>query len=1406
MIDHLITFSIRHRTLVILAAAALALAGVYAVYHTPVDAIPDLSENQVIVFTDWPGHSPREIEDQVTYPLSLHLQGLAGVRSVRSSSDVNFSMISVIFEDGVGPAAGRQQVAERLARASASLPPGVTPQLAPDAAATGQIFWYTVEGPGLDLGRLRAVQDWYVRPQLSAVPGVAEVAGVGGYAIEYHVEVDPLRLQALGVRLGDLLQAVARANAAVGGDAVHKGNAEYIVRGVGWLGAAPGTADENPDPQRVLRDLENVPLTAADGKTLRLADVARVALGAGPRRGALEKDGNEVTGGVVLMRQGENPLEVTRRLKQKVQELQAGLPPSVRIVPFYDRTPLIEGAVRTVTGTLVEAILTATVCVVLVLLHLRTSFVIALTLPLAVLGSFVLMAVLRRLGVADVQTNVMSLAGIAISIGVLVDSSVVMAENAMHHLKGHFGDKPVRGDVRELVLPACRTVGRPIFFSVVIMLLSFLPVFALGGLEGKMFHPLAYTKSFALLAVGVLAITLVPALCTVFIRGRLRGETDSWVVRGVVQVYRPVLRYFLDRPAALVWFVGVTFVVGLAPVGDRRLFVPALGLMVAVSVLLARTGWGRALAGGSLVLIALVAEQNMRPLGREFMTPLDEGMVMDMPITVPRASITQGADDLKARDMIFCRFPEVLMVVGKVGRAETPTDPAPLDMIETMLEFRPPELWPKRTLRAADAERQAGAVLAALEQGGLVGPVAERAGVMNEAAMAVLPVFDAQMREYAYQRNKEFERELGPVLVRFTAEKVADLLWENGSLPRRLTASDLALLSGAGAPDHPEHLAMAPTLADVTRVAEHTGHQLTRLGLAEPDRDLFQYRPNALVRGALFVHSTLGGSPPDFFTRLHAVVLAEHRRRWAEHVQRLNGELLDRAPVAYTHLVLVELLSRTDVRSPEAADLVRTLKRWRSEPPAVGSRATGHRHGAPATPPPVELPPELHALQAEQAQRFARRVLLWPRDRTELIGFGGELDRVMQMPGWVNVWTMPIQNRVDMLTTGVSTTVGVRVLGRRLDDVVRASEAVAAALKRLPGAADVVADPVRGKGYLEVHPARERAARYGLSVGDLNDLVETAVGGKVVGTTVEGRERHAVRVRYPRAWREDEESVRNLLVAVRAPDEASGLTHVPLAEVADVRIVEGPATIKSENGLLRNYVRLNVRGRDAAEFVEEARRVIAAQVALPAGVYLDWTGQFEHEARARRTLLLVVPLVVGLIFLTLYWTYHDAADAVLMLLAVPGALAGGVFFQWLFGYPFSVTVWVGYIACFGMATATGIIMLVYLREAVGRAGGLAHLSLEELRQAVLDGAVQRLRPKLLTEGTTILGLAPLLWATGTGAEVLKPMVVPVLGGLLVADEVIDLFLPVLFYWVRRRRWQRLQAESPAATPAVVRGS
>jgi Cu(I)/Ag(I) efflux system membrane protein CusA/SilA len=1444
MINRVIELSIRHRGLVIFAGFVLAVWGLYAVYQTPMDAVPDLSENQSIVFTEWPGHSPREIEDQITYPLSRALQSLAGVRVVRGSSDVNYSMIHLIFDDAVDFATARGRIQERLSRMTNELPAGVAPRLAPDAIPTGQIFWYTIEGRGFDLARLRDVQDWFVKHQLEAVPGVAEVASVGGQVLEYHVELDPFKLRDRGIDLGTVLREVGRSNAAVGGNVIHKGNAEFIVRGIGWLGTTDN--ETGADPQQMLRDIESILVPSLDGRVIRLGDLGRVALGTRPRRGILEKDGSEAVGGVVLLRYGQNPLEVTRRLKEKIHELRAGLPAGVRIVTCYDRTPLIEGAVRTVTGTVVEAMITASVCVVLVLLHFRTSFVIAVTLPLSALASFVIMWSLRRLGLADIQTNIMSLAGIAISIGVLVDSSVVIAENVMFHLREKFGDEPVRGDIRGIVLPACQTVGRPIFFSVLIMLISFLPVFALGGIDGKMYRPLAFTKTFALFSVAVLAVTLVPALCTIFIKGRLRHETESWIVRSVIDVYRPVLNYLLDRPGALVWVLGLTLVLGAVPLGNRWILLPVL----CVALILA--GWTlarpatRVLGMASLVVAALVAEQNMQPLAAEMRMPLYEGMVMDMPITVPRASSVQSGDDLKARDMILCRFPEVEMVLGKAGRAESPFDPAPLDMIETMVMLRPQEFWPRRKLSSESARRQAAAVWSALRDSGLIAASENQSAekeLLNAALLEAMPRYDAVLREFAYQRNQEFIRQLRTELALFLVDRTIAILDGQGRLTKPVAPNTKALIAGSIAGHVSEHLAMSLAPEEVLDIARHTGGRLRDSGILTADEDFMEYRPGPFGRAGIAVGGWLGSMPLSFAGELEKSGRCRRDEQWTAHIKKLNADVLDRAGPTFTRIIGEEILKRVEVTDPRIVEISRKVERARREttkaptgaakPEATvegrgpkGALNKGGHHGGARGPLPVIDPhPVLDKLYVDLSNEFSRRMMLWPCSRDELSGsYGGELDGALQMPGWTNVWTMPIQNRVDMLDTGVNTEIGVRVLGRRQEDVVRASEEIAAVLREVPGAVGVVADPIRGKGYLEIRPDREKAARLGVRVGDINDLVETAIGGTVATTTVEGRERHAVRVGFPRDWSRDEEAVRRIpvparetaaapeLAAATALQTASGDTSFPrgrhsgsvaldevaLEDVASVDIVEGPATIKSENGLLRNYVRLNVRGRGVLDFLDAARRAITDEVQLPEGTYIEWTGQFEHAAATARTLSIVIPIAIVSIFLMLYLTYHDWADACLMLLAVPGTVAGGVLFQWLFGFKFSVAVGVGYIACFGMAAATGMIMLVYLREAVEKAGGLGNISLDRLRQAVMDGAVHRLRPKLLTEGTMILGLAPMLWASGVGAEVIRPMAAPVLGGILIADEVIDLLLPVLFYHIRRRRWLALQSPTAPA--------
>ncbi len=1310
MIERIIEFSCRNRFVVILAFLAVTGLGVYVLEHTPVDAIPDLSENQVIVFTDWMGRSPKEIEDQITYPLSVNLQGLAGVKAVRSSSEFNFSMINIIFDDGTDFYFARTRVLERLALASTFLPDGVVPYLAPDATALGQIFWYTVEGDNTDLGALRGIQDWYVRYQLNSVPGVAQVASVGGFPKEYQVDVTPERMRAYNVTLGEIYQAIARGNSAVGGRVVQKGNAEYLIRGVGWI--------------QSVDDIRKTSIGERNGVPILVGDIATVQLGSEFRRSVLEKDGREVTGGVVMMRFGENPLEVTRHIKEKIRQLQAGLPEGVRIVPFYDRTRLIESAIATVERVLEHEIIIASIAILLILIHVRSVFVVVVTLPLSVLIAFMLMRVF------GISSNIMSLSGIAISIGILVDQSVVMLENATHRLTAHFGEKRIKGDTTEIVVAACRQVGRPIFFSVVIMVISFLPVFALSGQEGKLFHPLAFTKTFALLGTAIISITLVPALIPLLVRGRLSREENNWIIRSVVEMYRPVLSALMHRPKTVVWL----FVILLAA-----------GFFVA------------------------------RHLGREFMPPLDEGSIMDMPVTAPRASVTGVADDLKARDAIIRTMPEVESVVGKAGRAETPTDPAPLDMVESVINLRPRDHWLKRQLKFEDALSEAERVAGMLEaQGTLsVQEAAKRSAFLNSVAGNAIDRFDTAMRAETMARVSVFDDTLAGDSARYVAEQVFSRIGQHQGWTKSPSETEREAVLGPLIEASRGNLRVNPQLTDVEQFVKDLVMALGKAGYVDPARgDLLAPVTNAWTAWLDPVAESFGFPRPDF----HAETLAsleryrdEAARAWTN---RTDQEMFATAMAEFERVLLIEFESSASM-----------LGLWKSgEKPALDP-------GALAT-------------------EFGQRAFLWVKTKNDIVR---ELDKVVHEIGWSNIWTQPIINRVDMLATGVRTQLAVKVYGDSLEQIQAVSNDVAEVLRGINGAVDVVADQTVGKGYVEIRVDREHAARYGINVGDIQDVIEVALGGKAITTTVEGRERYPVRLRYARDYRTDEESIARTFVArggMEGGGDAGGGKTAPrpdvyLGDVAEIKVVEGPVMIKSENGLLRAYVQLNVRDRDIVGFVEEAQRLVSAKVKLPEGCYLEWTGQFEHQVRARKTLRIVFPAVLLLIFVILYITYHDFTHAILMMLAVPGALAGGVLFQALFGYNFSVAVWVGYIACFGMATETGIIMLVYLRDAIAERGGLAGLaSVKALEDAVLTGAVHRLRPKFLTEATAIVGLAPMLWAHGTGAEVMAPMAAPVLGGLLIADEVIDIFLPVLFFQVEKRRWLRLKkTETPCAENA-----
>jgi copper/silver efflux system protein len=1039
MINRLIEVSLRNRFLVVAFFLLLGGWGYWALLTTPIDAIPDLSDNQVIVFTDWPGRSPQEVEDQVTYPLTVSLQGLPGVRVVRSSSAFGFSMINVIFEDEVDLYFARSRVLERLNLLAKSLPVGVVPTLGPDATGVGHVFWYTVEGKGTSLRDLRSLQDWFIRYQLNSVPGVAEVASIGGTVRQYQIDVDPNRLRAYKIPLSAVVDAVMRSNRNVGGNVVEASGTWSVVRGLGLIESS--------------RDLEQVVVGAENGVPIFVRQVADVRVGDAFRAAALVKGTEEAVGGVVVARYGVSTVDVIDRVKEKIRALQAGLPPGVRIVSFYDRSALIGRAVQTLRRALIEETVVVTIVNILFLLHVRSVLIVTLPLPLAVLTAFLFM---RYLGITS---NIMSLAGIAIAIGVLVDAAIVVTENAFRFIERHRVDPRDRRRVTEAVLEATRLVGRPIFFSMAIIILAFIPVFALTGQEGKLFHPLAFTKTFSMVGATILSVTLVPVLCCLLIGGRIRGEESNPIMRPLVWAYRPVLAFAL-RQRVLTLAIAALVVVGAAALVPR--------------------------------------------IGKEFMPPLNEGDLMFMPVTDPSISLAQAIEITKKQNAAIQQFPEVASVVAKIARAETSTDPAPVNMTETIVSLKPEAAW--------------------------------RPGMTRERLI-------------------------------------------------------------------------------------------------------------------------------------------------------------------------------------------------------------------------------------------------------------GELDVATTLPGVSNIWTQPIINRINMLTTGIRSEVGVKVFGNDLAVLQERARAVAEVLREIPGAADVYPEQITGAPYLDIRVNREAAARYGITVGAVQDVIETAVGETNLMLTIEGRQRFPVRVRYAPAHRTSVQALGGVLIT--APTG----TQVPLAQLAEIRTVSGPSMISSENGLLVVTVLLNVRGRDVGSFVDEARQIVAAKIALPAGSYIEWSGQYENELRARQRLQIVIPIVLVVIYALLYLTYRSFLDAAQVLLAVPFALAGGIYLLYALGYNFSVAVWVGFIALFGTAVQTAVVMVIYLEEAVARKrqelGG--RLTRVALLEAVKEWALLRLRPKVMTVSAVVASLLPIMWSHSTGAEVMKPLATPVLGGMVSSLGLVLVVTPVIFHWLRERDLRHAEA-------------
>ena len=1049
MIGRLIALSARNVLLVLLGTVFLTAAGIWAVLHTPLDAIPDLSDTQVIVYTEYPGQAPQVVEDQVTYPLTTALLAVPRSKVVRGFSNFGVSFVYVVFEDGTDLYWARSRVLEYLNFAQRRLPAGVTPSLGPDATGVGWVYQYAVIGAQRTLAELRSLQDWSIRYALTAADGVAEVASVGGFVKQYQVVVDPRKLQAYGIPLARVSEAIRASNTDVGGRVVEMTETEYVVRGRGYLRGMP--------------DIEQILLKADRGAPVLLKDVARVELGPDERRGVTELDGEgEVVSGIVLKRDGANALDVIENVKARIGEISPSLPEGVSIKPVYDRSDLIYRAIETLERTLFEeSLIVGLVCIVF-LMHARSALVAILMLPVGILFAFLVM---HGLGISS---NIMSLGGIAIAIGAMIDAAIVMIENAHKHLERAPPGKPRH----ETIIEAAREVGPALFFSLLIITVSFLPVFTLEAQEGRLFKPLAFTKTFAMAGAAMLSVTLVPVLMLLFVRGRILPERKNPINRLLIWLYRPVI-------ALVLRFRIITIVLALLALGGSVW--PAMRL------------------------------------GTEFMPNLNEGTLLYMPVTLPGLSVTKAAELLQIQDKIIKTFPEVASVYGKAGRAATATDPAPTEMFETVVNLKPEAEW----------------------------------------------------------------------------------------------------------------------------------------------------RPGLTV--------------------------------------------------------------------------------------------------------------------------------------DQLIA---EMDRALQMPGISNAWTMPIKARIDMLSTGIRTPVGVKVFGKDLGSIERAARQIEAVLQTVPGTTSAFAERIGGGYYLDIQPDRTALARYGLMIGDVQAAIMTALGGETVTTTVEGRERFSVNVRYPRELRNNPDSIaREVLVAGPA-----GMM-IPLGQLATIQLTQGPSTIRTEDAQLAAYIFVDTRESDIGGYVAQAQRAVAEGVKFEPGSYAVWSGQFEYLERAKARLMIVVPVTLLIIFVLLYLNFGRIAETLIVMLSVPFAMIGGIWLQYLMGFNLSVAVAVGYIALAGVAAETGVVMLIYLdnalkeRQAERRAEGRA-LSRADLRAAIMEGAVERVRPKMMTVVAIMAGLLPVLWSHGTGSEVMQRIAVPMIGGMVSSTVLTLVVIPAIYALVKRRLVARDPVLPRTSIPAI----
>jgi len=1032
MIAGIIHWSARNILLMLIAMATIVGGGLFAIGRLSLDAIPDLSDTQVIVYTEMPGQAPQVVEDQITYPLSTALLAVPKSRVVRGFSFFGVSFVYVIFEDGTDIYWARSRVLEYLNSAAQQLPANARPTLGPDATGVGWVYQYVILGADRTLAELRSLQDWYVRFGLAKAQGVAEVASVGGFVRQYNVVVDPAKLRSFDIPLGRVIEAIRQSNREAGGRVVEMAEAEFMVRGRGYL--------------RNAADLEQIALKAGGPTPILIRDVARVELGPDERRGVSELNGEgEAVGGIAIQRFGQNALDVIGNAKTKIAEIADGLPDGVRIEAVYDRSELIQRAIATLKWTLIEESLVVAVVCLVFLLHVRSALVAIVTLPVGVLMAFIAM---QALGIGS---NIMSLGGIAIAIGAMVDAAIVMIENAHKHLErlepGH--------SRREAIVAAAVEVGPALFFSLLVITVSFLPIFALEDQEGRLFKPLAWTKSLAMAAAALLSVTLVPALMMLFVRGRLVPEHRNPINRLLIFVYRPLIRLALKA---------------------------------------------RLLTIGIALVVMFAAAWPLSRLGAEFMPTLDEGTLMYMPVTLPGLSVTKSTELLQTQNKIIKSFPEVASVFGKAGRAATATDPAPLEMFETVVNLKPKAEW--------------------------------RPGMTAERLIA-------------------------------------------------------------------------------------------------------------------------------------------------------------------------------------------------------------------------------------------------------------EMDAVLQFPGVSNAWTMPIKARIDMLATGIRTPVGIKILGRDYGELEKVARQVEAAIRAVPGTTSAYAERVTGGYFLEILPDRARLAQYGVMIEDVQQAVASALGGETVTNTIEGRERYSVNVRYPRDFRSDPRAIASdVLISTMQ----GGM--LPLGQLAEIALTQGPTAIRTENAQLAVYVYVDFRDRDLAGYIADARRAVQEKVIFPAGTYAVWSGQFEYLERAEAKLRLVVPATLLLIFVLLYLNFGRMTETLIVMLSLPFSLVGGLWMVWWMDFNMSVAVAVGFIALAGVAAETGVVMLIYLDHALaarrarcaeeGRA-----VTRADLDAAIMDGAVERVRPKIMTVTAIVAGLLPILWNDGTGSEVMQRIAVPMIGGMASSTLLTLLVIPAIYALVKR---------------------